>query len=169
MKLLILLILVIIGYSVSGQAQEETNPRYEIAVTPLFGYSSSNGLALGANLGIGYTLAGRWQVVSTFASYAYTRSGAGRSEYTAGFQYNFSQDFRASSFLGAGWGEEESFDSARRPYLYVRYGYRWLISKGSGVSWAPTITVGQTYNEGNRTTGNKVIGYIEPLRFSKSF
>lgn len=167
MKLLILLIIVIIGYSVSGQAQE--NQRFEFAAAPLFGYSSSNGLALGANLEFGYAITARVQVFSTVAYYAYTGNGNGSSEYSAGLQFNFSEDTQNSSFLGVGWGNEQSYDYYRGAFAFGRFGYRRLLSERYGISWAPVIRVMQYYGEDNRGSAETVMAYVQPLRFSMSF
>lgn len=167
-KYFILLILITMFYSVSGRAEVETS-RFEVAAAPLFGYSTYDGFALGANLDFGYAVTDRWQLIATAGYFGYTTSGRGSSAYSVGTQYNFSDDLRRSAFLGVGWGMEQPYDSSRGPFTYMRYGYRWLISEEYNISWAPTASLALSYSDGARSTSNRATGSVELLRFSITF
>jgi hypothetical protein len=125
---------------VSGLATAAERAPFELGVSPNVAIAKeSSRFSIGAFLKI--PLSERWQL--KLADDALARAG-GRHNFTAGVNYNFSDDWRSAYFAGAGVGYRPQpypdYFAAKDQWLgYLEAGKRFTLVHSLGLSFAPQV------------------------------
>lgn len=135
----------------------------EFGFSPNVGYTTSEGLILGAQLALGYSFAEHWQAVARSYFSISTGTGERAAYYQLGVQYSFGEtlDRSISVEVGAAYLDPHFLDSrSAEARGYSRVGYRKRLSETSEFYWAPSMTV---------FVGKSTFGNINPIEFSIFF
>lgn len=153
---------------------------WEIQSAPSAGYSSFGGLRVGLDNKFRYTLDPNWQLEFGFGIYA--NKYRSLRDYSVGVNYNFSEDWSRSWFMGAGLGyvdgnyvsgsgsrggNEDGANgsntySDRNTYLYINAGKRFRLNDAGTITWNPYVQLA-ALERGPATIS------IVPLSFGFSF
>ncbi|RYZ98499.1 MAG: hypothetical protein EOP11_20600 [Proteobacteria bacterium] len=125
---------------VSGLAGAAERAPFELGVSPNLAFAGGGSrFSIGAFFKI--PINDRWQI--KLADDALVRAG-GRHNFTAGVNYNFSDDWRSAYFAGAGVGYRPQpypdYFAAKDQWLgYLEVGKRFTLVHSLGLNFAPQV------------------------------